>query len=121
MAMPFDISDVLSITHERLVSTRHMDGVYAILNFMTGESLMTHAIPRACLACRPALLKQFPTLAVESADDVDTTNWRPWLKRMRAKHGDVFHVEPLPPGAYEAMHPLAEPILQGKEVIVVKT
>lgn len=107
----FDISDVLSITHERLVSTRHMDGVYDILGFMTGESLFTHALPRAANVCRPALLAQFPALSEDNADHVDTSNWKPWLQQMRVKHGDVFSVRPLDAGAYEALHPLAEPIL----------
>jgi hypothetical protein len=115
----FDISDVLSITHSRLVSTRRMDGVYDILNFMTGESLFTHALPRACESCQPALLAQFPELAKESAEHVDTTNWKQWLHEMCAKHGDVFTVKPLAAGSYEVMHPLAEPIIRDKEVIQV--
>lgn len=115
----FDISDVLSITHERLVSTRHMTGVYEILNHLTGESLFTHALPRAARVCAPVLLKRFPALAADSAAHVDTTNWREWLAEMRAKHGDSFDIEPLSPGEYKALDPLAEPILDGKRVITV--
>jgi len=58
----FDISDVLSITTERLVSSRHMDGVYDVLNFMTGENLFTHQLVRASKVCKPELLRQFPVL-----------------------------------------------------------
>jgi len=43
----FHISDILSITDGRLVSTRHMDGIYEILNFMTGDNLFTHQLPRS--------------------------------------------------------------------------
>lgn len=32
----FHISDILTITSGRLVSSRHMDGIYDILNYMTG-------------------------------------------------------------------------------------
>lgn len=58
----FHIGDVLSITTERLVSPRHIQGVYDILEFMTGEGIWTHQIPRVMRECRPALLKQFPSL-----------------------------------------------------------
>jgi len=51
----FHIGDVLSITHGRLVSPRHMDGIYDILNFMTGDQ-----IPRATEECREPLLRQHP-------------------------------------------------------------
>jgi hypothetical protein len=37
---PFHLGDVLTITTGRLVSPRHMDGVYDVLNFMTGDNLM---------------------------------------------------------------------------------
>ena len=43
----FHISDILSITTGRLVATRHVEGIYDILGFMTGEELFTHQLPRA--------------------------------------------------------------------------
>jgi hypothetical protein len=58
----FHISDVLTVTTGRLVSASHMDGVYDILNFLTGDSLYTHALPRAMKECEPWLRAQFPTL-----------------------------------------------------------
>ncbi len=56
----FHIGDILSITTGRLVSNRHIDGVYDILNFMTGDNLFTHQLPRAAEECRPSLIGQFP-------------------------------------------------------------
>jgi hypothetical protein len=58
----FHISDVLSATTGRLVSSRHMEGVYDILNFVTGDNLYTHQLPRAMRECEPWLRTQFPTL-----------------------------------------------------------
>lgn len=58
----FHISDVLSITTGRLVSNRHMDGVYDILNFLTGDNLYTHQLPRASRECEAWLRTQFPKL-----------------------------------------------------------
>ena len=120
MTKDFDISDILSITTERLVSTRHVEGVYDILNFMTGENLMTHALPRASRICAPALLKQHPKLRKVDVKGVNPKTWKTWLAVQRKKFGDTLPVKTLPPGAYEAMHPLDEPILKGKDVIVVK-
>lgn len=58
----FHISDVLSVTTGRLVSSRHMDGIYDILNFLTGDELFTHQLPRAMDECKLWLKSQFPKL-----------------------------------------------------------
>jgi len=62
----FSISDVLSVTTGRLVSDRHMDGMYAILNFLTGDDLFTHQLRRAMNEVKPWLRSQFPTLMEDS-------------------------------------------------------
>ena len=62
----FHISDVLSVTTGRLVSSRHMDGIYEILNFLTGDNLFTHQLPRAMNECKPWLRSTFPTLMEDS-------------------------------------------------------
>jgi len=59
----FHIGDILSITTGRLVSPRHMEGVYDILGYMTGDSLFTHQLIRAADRCKPVLLEQHPFLA----------------------------------------------------------
>ena len=61
-AKPFNLSDVLSITTGRLVSFRHMEGIYDILNHMTGDDLFTHQLPRAMEVCAPVLLSDHPWL-----------------------------------------------------------
>ena len=70
----FHLGDVLSITTGRLVSPRHMDGVYDILNFMTGDNLFTHQLPRASDECKPHLLAQFPQLAEVDTSGVNGKN-----------------------------------------------
>lgn len=62
----FHISDVLSVTTGRLVSGRHMEGIYEILNFLTGDNLFTHQLPRAMRECEPWLKTQFPQLMEDS-------------------------------------------------------
>lgn len=62
----FHISDVLSITTGRLVSARHMDGIYDILSFLTGDSIYTHQIPRVMREVKPWLRQQYPLLFPEN-------------------------------------------------------
>ena len=58
----FHISDILSVTTGYLVSNRHMDGVYDILNFLTKDELFTHQLPRASDECQPWLRAMFPAI-----------------------------------------------------------
>lgn len=62
----FDISDVLSVTTGRLVSSRHMEGVHAFMDFLTGDQLFTHQLPRAANESREWLRSQFPNLMDDS-------------------------------------------------------
>ncbi|HRH68835.1 MAG TPA: hypothetical protein PLB89_04940 [Flavobacteriales bacterium] len=72
----FSLGKVLSITTGRLVSENHIDGVYEILNHMTGQSLFTHQLGMAMEKCKPVLLQAFPELALadlrSSNDSLDT-------------------------------------------------
>lgn len=129
MKRRFHLGDVLSITTGRLVSPRHMDGVYDILNFMTGDNLFTHQLPRACDECKPYLLKQFPQLntafiqsacrtldrEVENRDSRDPENGEPmplnitaWLEELTTRYGEYLEVETIPKEAHEKKNPLAE-------------
>ncbi len=58
----FHISDVLTLTTGLLVSNRHMEGVYEILSFLTGDNVWTHQIPRVMEECSPWLKAQYPHL-----------------------------------------------------------
>ncbi len=62
----FNISDVLSITTGRLVSSRHVAGIYDILNYLTNDNLFTHQLPRAMRECEPWLRVQFPDIMKDS-------------------------------------------------------
>lgn len=58
----FHLGDILSITTGRLVSPRHMDGIYDILNFLTDDNLFTHQLPRVCREVAPWMREQYPDL-----------------------------------------------------------
>lgn len=142
----FHLGDVLSIATGRLVSSRGMDGVYDILNFMTGDSLYTHQLPRACKECRPYLLEQFPELAragiLENFTKLDAliedsknhgresadTAIRMWLKWMAEPENcnlkEEYEVRYIPLDAHLIRDPIEEmEAIAGdpKKVIVIKT
>lgn len=102
----YNLSDVLSVTSGRMVSTRGMEGIYDILNYMTGESLFTHALPRAAEKCTPYLLEQFPILQNIEYEHVDETNWSKWLQNNVEEYGDEFNVMPL--SEYTHLDPASE-------------
>lgn len=119
----FHIGDVLSITTGRLVSSRHIEGVYDILNYMTGDNLFTHQLPRAAKQCKPALLVQHPRLAAVDVAEITQENWQWWLDEQVALYGETLSVEPLRPGDYEQVDPVqeAEEMMGQDRVVVVET
>lgn len=104
----FHIGDVLTVVTGKLLSPTHMAGVYDILNFMSGDNLYTHQLPRVSDECKPYLLKQFPQLADVDASSVDNVNWQAWLAKQEAKFGARFMVEAMPVGEHERIGPISE-------------
>lgn len=106
-AREFPLADILSVTTERLLSRRHMDGIYDILGYMTGESLFTHQIPRANDACKPTLLAQHPQLeGVTPPKGIDVPDLMAWLANAEREHGETLPVTPL--SAWEHQNPIEE-------------
>jgi hypothetical protein len=111
----FHLGDILSITTSRLVSPRHIDGVYDILNWMTGDNLFTHQLPRASEECEGPLLAQHPDLANvvvpdsfgETADEAKAAVDR-WLAEQIAVYGETREVAPLAAVDHTAIDPLTE-------------
>lgn len=117
----FHLGDVLSVTTGRLLSPRLVDGLYDILNYLTGDDLMTHQLPRASTEAKPFLIQQHPWLAAITADEVTPTNWQAWLDEKVAKHGKTVTVAPIPQDRYSPMDPVGELMsMTDKPVIVVK-
>lgn len=115
----YHIGDVLSITTQRLVAPRGMEAIYDILNFMTGDSLHTHQLPRASRECAPWLLRRHPQLAdcdtsaLEKLTDDTSKEARHsliegWLRMQVAKYGKMLSVEPIPADYHERKDPLQE-------------
>jgi hypothetical protein len=120
----FHVGDILTITTGRLVSPRHVDGIYDICNFMTGDNLFTHQLPRAMDECAPSLRKQFPDLArIKVPEWVNSeTAVTEWLASVVIGWGRTREVAPLDPADHTRMDPFTEleRIAPGKPVIVVE-
>lgn len=105
----FHLGDILSVTTGRLVSPRHMGGIYDILNWMTGESLFTHQLLRVMKEAQPALLAALPQIAniavpeFAKPDDVPA-----WLSEQVAIYGEMFPVPKLTEDQHESIDPFSE-------------
>jgi hypothetical protein len=111
----FDLGDVLSVTTGVLLcsvsgSRQHpIEGVYDILNYMTGESLYTHQIPRVCGEARPVILARYPQLSgieipeFKSPDDVPA-----FVAQLREQHGAMFAIPRMNADQHERIDPLSE-------------
>jgi hypothetical protein len=129
----FILGDVLSITTGRLVSPRHIDGVYDILGYMTGENLFTHQLPRACDQCKPFVLAQHPHLANVDCSYFDSPEFKSitdrgaireavasWLDGQKATLGTEIEISPLPNRDEPAPDPIQELCeMVGKDRVLV--
>ena len=117
----FHLGDILSITTGRLVSPRHVEGIYDILNFMTRDNLFTHQLPRACDECKPYLLGQHPQLKEVDASKVGRDNWQEWLAEQVTAFGEHLSVEQIPMDDHAEKDPIDElrEMAPGKPIIVI--
>lgn len=106
----FHLGDILTVTTGRLVSPRHMDGVYDLLNFMTGDNLFTCQLPRACGECEGPLLAQHPGLAqVKVPEDLAGREAvDEWLAGQVALFGETLPVAQLADGDHTRIDPFTE-------------
>lgn len=104
----FHLGDILSITHDRLLSPRHMEGVYDIAAFMAGEPVWTHQLPRVGKEAAPVILRQHPQLAEIDASGVNGDNHQAWLAEQVARYGETLPIEPMTADDHERIDPMSE-------------
>lgn len=105
----FPIENILTAMHGRLLCD--MGGVYEILNWLTGESLMTHQLPRASRESEGWLAEQFPDLAavdVYAPKITDEADVVAYIASLAAEYGTHRDVAPLPPEDHTVIDPLSE-------------
>ena len=106
----FHVGDILTVTDGHLVSPNGVGGLYDILNWMTGESLFTHQLPRASRECEDNLKAQHPDLAevVFPAGEHTEESVLAWLAGIVEQFGETREVAPLPPGDHTSIDPVTE-------------
>lgn len=93
MNKKFPLNQVLSITTGILLGS--MSDVYEILDYMTGDNLFTHQLPRAAKACGPAILEQHPVLKNVDTSDFQKEHWKEWLDEQCALFPAEYEIVPL--------------------------
>ncbi len=118
----FATADVLSTITGHLVSK--IDGVYEVLNWMTGESVFTHQLPRICREATPVVLDLHPELsqAIAEAEQVNPTNWREWIAKWEDRYGAEITVPKFGADDHERIDPLSELAerIPPNKIVVVK-
>lgn len=104
----FATRDVLSTVTGRLMGD--IGGVYEVLNWMTGESLFTHQLPRVAKEARPVLVAAHPSLqrAIDEAEQVTTENFQEWRQIWEDRYGPTIAVPKMGADAHERIDPISE-------------
>lgn len=104
----FPTCDVMSTVTGRLVGK--ISGVYEVLNWMTGESVFTHQIPKIGEEAVPVLVAAHPALAqaIEEAEQVTQENWQRWLQTWEDRYGPTIAVPKFSAGNHENIDPMSE-------------
>lgn len=104
----FPTQDVLSTITGRLMGD--IGGVYLVLNWMTGESVYTHQIPRIGREAQAFMVAHDPRLveAVAEAEQVNRTNYLEWRDRWIERYGPTISVPKFSNADHEAIDPMSE-------------
>ena len=111
----FHISQILTCTTGIVMidgeyfDGRMMEGIYEILNYLTGDNLFTNQLPRAMLWSQPLLKKHLPWTDVPSPNNI---------KRMEDQYGS-FHALPSFKDAWRSIDPTQEAQnIMGKDKVI---
>lgn len=104
----FPTVDVLSTVTGVLIGA--IGGVYEVLNWMTGEGVFTHQIPRISREATPVVIAAHPALqqAVDEAKQVNRENWQAWRDTWLDRYGPTLAVPKFTAAAHERIDPLSE-------------
>ena len=98
-----------------------MDRVYEIMNFLTGDNLFTHQLPRAFHACESWVKTQCPWLNELKESDCTKETWQAWLADAEARFGKEHELNPLPHGQWMQRDPIQEAVelMEDKKRVIV--
>lgn len=106
----FPVDAVMSTITGILVAESGIGSVYEVLNWMTGESVYTHQIPRISSEAVPVMLAVYPDMqtAIDEAEQVNGENWRDWLATWTERYGAEIAVPVMNIAEHERIDPASE-------------
>lgn len=104
----FPTADVIGTITGRLLGK--IDGIYQVSEFMCGEPVWTHRLPRVGREIQPVVLRQHPQLApvIEEAETVTRDNWQECLARWIERFGPTIALRPMTADDHESIDPISE-------------
>lgn len=119
----FPTEDVLSTITGYLIGK--IDGVYQVLNWMTGEAVFTHQLPRIGREACPLVVAMHPHLqsAIDEAPQITHENWQAFRNLWIDRYGPVIAVPKFTSATHERIDPLSELAekVHPDKIIVIKS
>jgi hypothetical protein len=106
MKKTFKLEEVLSAIYGTLLC--EIGKVYEVLNFVTGDNLFTHQIPRAGKQCQPLIEKQHPFLKEIDLTGINPENWKGRLAAIKSKYQN--EIDLLPVNEWQHVDPTKEAV-----------
>jgi hypothetical protein len=112
-ANKFHPSVVATIIVGNMLSYNRMEGVYKILNHMTGEAVFTHQIGRIMQEASPVLKKALPEFTEWVNESgyglvLDEDSHKEWLGRLTKRWGEELEVPVMDVNQHESIDPFSE-------------
>lgn len=116
---PFSLGAILSVTTGRLLAD--IGDVHELLDFMTGDTLFTHQLPRAIDEACPVILRQHADLAeaIAPADFDGPEGVNRWLAAQIGEYGPDRYLRPMDPADHTVIDPLAELRMRAPHIEVI--
>ena len=110
MQKSFDLATMISIISGKLFTS--WENLNSALNFLTGESLYTHQIPRAANVASKHILKSYPELEDIGKDVIINSDYEreAFVGSLVKIFGNEFILEPIKEDEYEHKNPLIEAV-----------
>ena len=104
----FPLADVIGAVTGYLLGP--ISGIYEISQFMSGEPIWTHQLPRICREICSVVLTQHPQLSpiIIEAPMVTCDNWQEMLAGWRQRFGETLPLHPMSLHEHERIDPLSE-------------
>lgn len=120
--MKLSFADLVTVTSGTLLCPDGMDGLYRVLNGLTGDSLFTHQLPAAAETMAPVLLEQHPWLSsVVVPEGMSVDEVHAWVEWGSLEYGVEFEVTPAPErwGSHDPLQELVDRVGAERVIPVV--